>query len=286
MNESAYPMDLKCTDDDYNDALLKLDVVTCEAMAVSQAIREESSDLHMEFSAQVFKRLCAHSMAIICALPRSRWVASDFENWDFACIAGHSRALLEGCLLFRYLAKTPSCNAEWSARLYVLYINDHSRRAEMMTRVRAEEEAADWIRQADELRERLGPNPWFQALDGKTKKRSLAGDNVTISTRDEIIEYAYAGLDKASFYAVWNLLSQYSHVLPMSFTTTENNGRGSGLPNQADLDYMTTTASLAADTLHNATNLMTDAFPDAQSVRNGIESKFTPGPKANAPDGT
>ncbi len=42
MNESAYPMDLKCTDDDYNDALLKLDVVTCEAMAVSQAIREEA----------------------------------------------------------------------------------------------------------------------------------------------------------------------------------------------------------------------------------------------------
>lgn len=120
----------------------------------------------------------------------------------------------------------------------------------------------------------------------KDQKAQPAGDNVTISTRDEIIEHAYAGLDKASFYAVWNLLSQYSHVLPMSFTTTENNGRGSGLPNQADLDYMTTTASLAADTLHNATNLMTDAFPDAQSVRNGIESKFTPGPKANAPDGT
>lgn len=90
----------------------------------------------------------------------------------------------------------------------------------MMTRVREEKAAADGIRQADELRERLGPNPWFQALDGKTKKRSLAGDNVTISTRDEIIEYAYAGLDNANFYAflrglepAFSILASSSHVI-------------------------------------------------------------------------
>ena len=142
-------------DSAYRAALAKLDIATCEAMAVSQAINVEGSELHLGFSVQVFKKLCSHSVALICAVPQSRWVKSDFENWDFACAAGQCRAVIEGFLLFLYLTEPPSCNAEWTAKLLVLYLNDFTRRAKMMSKVGATEAAEDWTRQAEELRERL-----------------------------------------------------------------------------------------------------------------------------------
>ncbi|WP_455831494.1 hypothetical protein [Pseudomonas fluorescens] len=265
----------------YNKALTKLDVATCEAMAVSQAIDVENSELHLGFSVQIFKKLCSHAVALICAVPRSRWVKSDFENWDFACAAGQSRAIIEGYLLFLYLTKTPSCDAEWSARLFVLYINDCTRRAKMMSNVGVDEHANDWTRQAEELRQRLKANPWFITLDEKVKKRSLAGDNLMISSRDEMLEQA--GWERAHFYAIWDLLSQYAHVLPMSFTRMEPDGRGSGAANEADIDYLTATISWCADTVHSATNLIAAAFPTTAMVRQGLDSKFEPGPKPNSP---
>lgn len=215
-------------DSDYDDALFKLDVAVCEAKAVGRAINVEDAELHIGYSVQVFNKLCSHSVALICSVPRSRWVVSDFENWDFACIAAHGRAILEGYLLFLYLTKTPSCDAEWAARLLVLYINDCTRRAQMMNQVKALDAARDWESQAEELRERLCRNAWFLTLDEKTKKRCIAGQNLTISSRDEILEHA--GWDSNEFNAVWNLLSQYSHVLPMSFTRMEANGRGLNRP--------------------------------------------------------
>ncbi|MCP1483369.1 hypothetical protein J2Y88_005680 [Pseudomonas chlororaphis] len=265
----------------YNAALTKLDVATCEAMAVSQAIDVENSELHLGFSVQIFKKLCSHSVALICAVPRSRWVKSEFENWDFACAAGQSRAIIEGFLLFLYLSQTPSCNAEWTAKLLVLYVNDCTRRAKMMANVKAVDAAEDWMRQAEELKDRLKLNPWFLNLDGKTQKRCLAGDHLMISSRDEILELA--GWEKAEFYAIWDLLSQYAHVLPMSFTRMEPDGRGSGAANEADADYLTATIAWCADTLHAATNRMTAGFPSTETVRQGLDSKFEPGPKENRP---
>ncbi|MFF7106985.1 hypothetical protein [Pseudomonas sichuanensis] len=268
-----------CLESDYEDALRKLDVAVCEAQAVSQAINVEEAELHIGFSVQIFRKLCSHSVALICSVPRSRWVVSDFENWDFVCIAAQGRAILEGYLLFLYLTKTPSCDAEWSARLLVLYINDCTRRAQIMSQVKATDAAEDLRTQTEELRDRIRRNPWFLSLDDKTRKRCLAGQHLMISSRDEVLEDA--GWDSDEFNAVWNLLSQYSHVLPMSFTRMEVGGRGSGSLNQTDLDYMTATISMCADTLHAATNYMASAFAYTEVLRRGINSVFESGPKAN-----
>ncbi|HCS8192713.1 hypothetical protein [Pseudomonas aeruginosa] len=269
------------SDSDYDDALSKLDIATCEAMALSQAINSDDAARHIAYSVEIYKRLCRHAVALVSAVPRSRWVAADFENWDFACVAGQSRAVMEGYLLFRYLVRAPSCNHEWVTKLLVLYLNDRVRRAKMMTDLGATEASEHWSSEAQELRERLNENPWFLALDRNVKKGCLSGKFLMVQSRDQVLEMA--GLEIDQFNAVWDLLSQYAHMLPMSFTSSEPDGRGSGDENQEDKDYIGTTIACCADILNTATDILAREFPAVAEVRRGIESRFLQGPRSNRP---
>lgn len=44
--------------------------------------------------------------------------------------------------------------------------------------------------QAEELRGRLRGNEWFLSLNASVQKRCLAGDNLMIANRDEMLEKA------------------------------------------------------------------------------------------------
>ena len=151
----------------------------------------------------------------------------------------------------------------------------------MLSNIGADEGVGGLQQQAEELRERLNSNPWFQTLPQQVKKRCLSGDNLMIPTRDEML--VRAGWEKTTFYAYWDLLSQYAHVLPISFFRMEPNGRGTGLENDTDKGYLSTMLDLCADTLEKATDLMTAAFPDTAAARQGLKSKFDPGPRSNRP---
>lgn len=267
---------------DYSQSLKKMDVATCEAMAVSQAIKIDHVAKHIGYSVHIYKRICRHAVSLISAVPRSRWVTSDFENWDFACAAGQSRAIMEGYLLFRYLVIPPSCNDEWVTKFLVLYLNDRVRRAKMMADLMVTEAAEQWSSEVEELRIRLNSNPWFLALDKEVRKGCLSGKYLMVQNRDHILELA--GLDRGQFNAAWDLLSQYAHMLPMSFTSSEPDGRGSGEENQQDKDYIGATVACCADILNTATNIMTTEFPATKIVRQGIDSRFYKGPKSNHPE--
>ena len=132
---------------------------------------------------------------------------------------------------------------------------------------------------AEDIRGRLLSNSWFTDLPAQSQKRCLSGDNLTIPSRDELLQKA--GWEKQSFYAIWDLLSQYSHVLPMSFIRMEANGRGTGLENDTDKGYTAQLLSMCAETLSAATELLVEAFSDTAASRLGIKSKFDPGPRSN-----
>lgn len=263
----------------YNDSLKKFDLATCEALAASQSISIQMAAPNVGHSTYVFARLCNHAIAMISAVPRSRWVRADFEQWDFGVAAGHSRAIIEGYLLFLYIIEPPESREEWSARLNVMYLNDCMRRIKMLTNIGADAETGGLKEHAEELKGKLDSNPWFQALAASVKKRCLSGDNLTIPTRDEML--VRAGWEKQTFYAYWDLLSQYAHVLPVSFIRMVPGGRGTGLENDTDKGYLSTMLDLCADTLVKATDLIENAFPNVASVRRGLKSEFDSGPRSN-----
>lgn len=266
----------------FDSNLAAFDAAVCEAIAVGQAIGCRMGEPNIAYSTHIFTRLCSHAVALVRAVPRSRWTRTDFEDWDFGCAAGHCRAILEGFLLFRYLIEEPDSDLEWSAKVNVMHLNDCTRRIKLMTNIGASEEVAGFTTRAEELRERLRKNSWFTDLSGSVQKRSLAGDNLMIPNRDEMLEKV--GWDKKTFYFFWDLLSQYAHVLPISFYRIEANGRGTGIENDCDKCYIALAMQMSAGALVDATDLLVGIFPSTAEARKGTKSKFSAGPRANRPD--
>lgn len=278
MTERQIPLQEKPLDEFYNDALKAFDVAACEAIAVSQSIGVREIEAYKGHSTYVFARLCSHARSMICAAPRSRWVRADFSHWDFGGVAGHGRAIIEGYLLLIYLIEEPASQIEWSAKINVVFLNDCTRRIRVLTNAGVED-VRKLESDAEELRGRLLSNSWFTELPVQSQKRCLSGDNLTIPSRDELLQKA--GWEKNSFYAIWDLLSQYAHVLPMSFIRMQANGRGTGVENDTDKGYTAQLLTWCTETLTSATDLLVEAFPDTAASRRGIKSKFNPGPRSN-----
>lgn len=269
--------------EDYKAALGLADAATCEAVAVSQAAAGREAVAHHGYGTYIYARMCAHATAFMMAAPLTRWASADWTNWDFASVAGHVRALLDGLLLFQYLTEEPEAEGEWSARLNVMHLNDCMKRLAIFSNERSPvpEQVAFFEAEADRLRKLIEANVYFKSLDPGLQKQLLKGRYLTIRSRDE--QVLSTGLDLKEFNLFYDVLSHYVHVLPMSFYRMEANGRGTGIENDADRSYMTMGAATVAATLREATNLMCKFFPDVATVRKGIHSVFSPGPRGNAP---
>ena len=63
----------------------------------------------------------------------------------------------------------------------------------------------------------------------------------------------------------------------------EPNGRGTGLKNAFDIDAFSMILGYCSQVMSSATDRLIQEFPDAIVVRNGIDSKFAPGPRKNLP---
>lgn len=265
----------------YRISLKAFDASVCEALAVSQAVGVRMASAHIGYATHIFTRICAHATALIRVAPKSRWARSDSDFWDFSAIAGYSRAVIEGYLLLCYTIKTPVSADEWSVRLNVMHLNDCNRRMKILDGVIETAEMSEFLKQANEIKERLKGNSWFSQFDQKLQKRLLSGEFLTVTTRDQQLDEL--GWDKKEFYMIWNLLSQYTHILPLSFYRLEPNGRGTGLENNFDRSYICMMLNTCANILLDCTNRIVVAFPDTFWARQGIHSRFSPGPKQNWP---
>jgi hypothetical protein len=266
---------------DYKIKLQEFDSALCEAIAVSQAQTGRYADLNVGYGTRVFSKMCSHGTAMIRASPLSRWISSESENWDFSCVAGHARAILEGCLLFNSLMRKPDSEDELKVRINILHLNDCTRRIELMRDIGAANEILGLEEQQRELQTRLRENRYFQSLPNSTKTRCLQGKNLTVETRDQGL--AEIGFSKGEFDSIFDLLSQHTHILPLSFYRMEINGRGTGLENNSDRSYIAFSLGICSELLISATDKIVAQFPDIADVRMGVDSKFSPGPASNRP---
>lgn len=265
----------------YQTALGILDTAVCEAIAVSQASANRMVTPNWGYATKVFARLCSAGVAMIRAAPLSRWIRSDFVYWDFGAVAGHACSLLDGYLLFVYLVKPAKSDAELQARIDVMSINECSRRIDLHKNLSRLADVADFEQQKREIQQRLKSNDYFAALPSLLQDQCLNGNLLMIDSRDQIVDSLR--LSKNQFDALYDLWTQYVHILPLSFYRMEPNGRGTGLENETDKTYAIQAFELCAAILSEATNLMIEKFPEAADVRKGIVSEFQPGPVPNCP---
>lgn len=265
---------------DYDSALKLFDAALCEALAVGQGATERIALPHISWATHVFARVCAHGTAMVRAAPRSRWVESESEDWNFCTVAPHARAILEGVPFFLYLIEHPKSDAEWQARLSMMHLNDCTRRVKLFSTVPGDGSKLYKFKVAREaLVRQLESNEYFAALPATVRKKCLEGEKPWLKTRQQIMEMA--GIDAATFELFWMLYSQHSHVLTLSFYSLEANGRGTGLPNEVDAGYMAFAMQHSTALLKKATDWMTILFPDTKGLRKGCASTFAPGPKSN-----
>ncbi|WP_149196670.1 hypothetical protein [Luteimonas suaedae] len=195
-------------------------------------------------------------------------------------VACHARAILEGYLFYTYLIQPTNEEVEEGrARITLLQLNDCCSRLKIFAGNPDQE--PHFERQAEELRERLRGISYFQALPVPVQNTCLAGKKAWFMDRTQLV--ALIGMDKANFDILWDLWSQHSHIHPMSFYRMEPNGRGSGLECDPDRAYLRTALQICAGLLDSATSQLVEIFPDVGDVRQGVQSKFSPGPAANQP---
>lgn len=267
--------------EDYRKRLLALDAAVCEAIAVSQACAERFEAPAIGCSTHVFSRICAHAQAMMCALPKSRWVKREFDIWDVSTVASHARSILEGYLLFRYLADAPDDLDTQRAYVQVMHLYDCMKRIKILPHIISDEDIAGFQEQAKEITERLEGIEYFSNLDPKLKKELLTGKWLMITPQKDLI--ANLGINQADFDFFWNYLSQYTHVLSFTFYRIEPNGRGSGLENGFDRDSLCMVMDFCSSLLIAAVDRLVELFPDSADTRKGLESKFSPGPSKNLP---
>lgn len=266
---------------DYQKRLANFDAVVCEVAALGQAAANRIESPSIGYSTHVFGRICAHSQALICAAPKSRWVRREFDIWDVSTVAAHARSILEGYLLFRYLADAPKDLDTQQAYVQVMHLYDCKKRIGILPHILPPEDIEGLESQAAEIKSRLKNTSYFNGLDGRTKKEILRGKHLMIMPKHKLIEQL--GIDQEDFNFYWNYLSQYTHVLSFTFYRVEPNGRGTGLENDFDRDALCMVLEFCTGLLTAANDRFVELFPDTANSRRGLNSKFAPGPRRNLP---
>lgn len=267
---------------DYEQALEQFDIAVCEACAVSQASGGRYDvPGHHQFGTRIFTGICATAVALIRAAPLSRWTRSDFQHWAFCSIAAYTRAIFEGYILISYLMETPKSPEELELKMLVMHLNDCMRRVNLHKNLGDVNEADKFKDDIESLKAPILESSYFKQLAAHEQKSCLSGESVMIVSRVEMLDKLK--WDRGQFRAVYDLLSQHAHILPMSFYRMEEEGRGTGLENDTDRGYMCMMLEMCAGALSECTDLIVLAFPDTADRRKGKKSTFSPGPRGNLP---
>lgn len=262
----------------YSKSLAKFDAALCEGCAVSQASSGQVVRPSLAYATHVFARVLAHGRNLIRSVPRSRWCSSDYDDWDFGANAGNFRSIMEAALLFHYLCDADPDPDSQRAVVQLMHLYDLTKRAAIIYDGEMDDEM-DGVRAA--IVGRLKGTRRFKALPPDAQKNAIKGKWLMLESRENIM--ARIGWNKSLYYLLWNLTSQYTHVYSLAFYRIEPNGRGTGIENEFDRGFLALGLDTCAEVLTGITEALCGHFPTVKEVRNGSDSKFSPGPARNLP---
>lgn len=244
----------------YMQVVDMLDNVVRECMYVSRSYGGIASPSAKHYySSVLFTALGTKGVTLAQLMPFSPWVTKKTEHWDYASVAGITRTMLELRIAFYYLC-TDDCNdIEWECRWNIFNLHDCVSRIRLFTAAENSDEVTSLSRTADEIRDRLRENSFFQSLPEKQKKTSLHGQSAYLFPLEEIAERA--GVEKKQFRWLYVLLSSHVHALPMSFFRIGEE-RGRGLPTPVEEGYTSICLSLAATFLVSTRDELHSLFKD------------------------
>lgn len=254
--------------DNYMRVVDMLDNVVRECMYVSRSYSGIASPSAKHYYASVlFTALVTKGVTLAQIMPFTPWVNKRIEHWDYASAAGIVRTMLELRIAFYYLCSDQCDETEWECRWNIFNLHDCTSRIRMFTALDNNEEVAKLSQAADEIRDRLRGNAFFDILPDKKKKTALHGQSAYLFPLEDIAEEA--GVEKTLFRWLYVLLSSHVHALPMSFFRIGEE-RGRGLPTPVEEGYTSICLSLASTLLVSTRDEVHSLFRDFKARADDI----------------
>ncbi|MCK7631387.1 DUF5677 domain-containing protein [Shewanella sp. JNE10-2] len=246
--------------DDYMRVVDMLDNVVRECMYVSRSYGGIASPSTKHYYASVlFTALVTKGVTLAQIMPFTPWVDKKIEHWDYASTAGITRTMLELRIAFYYLCTEDCDEKEWDCRWNIFNLHDCTSRIRMFTQIENNDEVEKLSQAADEIRDRIRANPFFETLPKQKQKKALNGQSAYLFPLEDIAEKA--GIEKALFRWLYVLLSSHVHALPMSFFRIGEE-RGRGLPTPVEEGYTSICLSLASTFLVKTRDEVHSLFRD------------------------
>lgn len=246
--------------DDYMRVVDMLDNVVRECMYVSRSYGGIASPSTKHYYASVlFTALVTKGVTLAQIMPFTPWVDKKIEHWDYASTAGITRTMLELRIAFYYLCTEDCDEKEWDCRWNIFNLHDCTSRIRMFTQIENNDEVEKLSQAADEIRDRIRANPFFETLPKQKQKKALNGQSAYLFPLEDMAEKA--GIEKALFRWLYVLLSSHVHALPMSFFRIGEE-RGRGLPTPVEEGYTSICLSLASTFLVKTRDEVHSLFRD------------------------
>ena len=219
-----------------------------------------STAYQMFYSSVLFTRLVVTGISIQKLLPDDDPKA----HWDFSAVASITRNLSECYLVQYFLCFDDIDKDEEEARFLMMHLHDHNTRRKMLSEF--EPNNADFGDSSDavqaDLVDRISKTRHFNSLSEKKQRELIRGEKPPF-VQDEVLERM--GIDRNGFRGLYRLFSAHTHSGPMAFYRMADQGRGGGVENPVDIEYMVIALEFATDVIQRATVAMLKIFPNAEN---------------------
>ena len=167
--------------------------------------------------------MIGRSLLTLCnpELRHQKESSSEVSLLGHCSIAALGRSLLEAWLFFVYMTETAISEEEWLLREAVMELHQTISKHKLRKHI-GDEKDQELSNKMDNLKKTIRSNPMFQSLEVKSGDDRISGDDLLsgkyqfINGRNAIIRKA--GWNVENFSAMFNVLSNYAHSSPFSFT--------------------------------------------------------------------
>ncbi len=240
------------------------------AIKVSKLIHGRPVHIKLSLGSALLIRMCTISESIYKLVPYNKLSQAKRENWDSSSIMALCRNLVECYHTFFYVCVDPVSDDEWTCRRLILNLHDCLERMKIFDHFGRPDDR--FAAQAQELKNDLAANVFFQNRDPKFQKHLLKGEKAFMISHDE----TETRLDNRvpAFKGLYKFLSQHVHTTPMSFYRMGEQDRGRGVENDADKGYIIFTLEVATGYLQQTVRDILNLFPDLTGILSRQELEF------------
>lgn len=250
----------------YRVKVTNLETIASAMYEVSVSASGRMVDPRRGWATVLFTRLCVLVTSLRRQLPELSNDPGESDRWDLSSVAAICRMILECCLLFYYLGVEEISDEEARDRINLFHLHDCTARISLFTNLFPSPEQVEGMKkQREELLERFSESALLASKTERQKNHLLRGDKVMFVIQDDVLDSL--GEDKGVFRGFYEVLSAHVHSYPLAYHRMMMGGRGDGIENNAEKDWMGIVVEYTSGFLSRATTQMLGLFDDIPDPR-------------------